>query len=120
MSSSTNDKNLEKKTLKGPKYSSYKYIKYPPAPGTLTESLSGFELEQETPLITDLDLYHLGLQIKHLPIYKLLQTANKTVLTEDWQVISIKPLVLLRPFSLTLFLLVRQARIGNIEINWKI
>ena len=74
--------------LKPIKIQSYNYIKYP-TPSSLQAISSGFDTEKDdgsAPLVTDLDLYHLGLQIKHLPIYKLLQTANKTVLTDDWKV----------------------------------
>ena len=74
--------------LKPKKIQSSNYINYPTT-SSLQAISSGFETEKDddnATLVTDLDLYHLGLQIKHLPIYKLLQTANKTVSTDDWKV----------------------------------
>lgn len=34
--------------------------------------------------VTDIDLYHLLLQLKELPIYKLLTKSSKVVTTFDW------------------------------------
>lgn len=60
------------------------FIQYPKSSSSSSSSSSS--CSQERYALTDIEIFHLGLQIKYLPLYRLLQTSNKAVTTDHWQV----------------------------------